>query len=153
MPSFRGFSSEAVEFLRELEENNDRDWFKANRARYEEHLRAPAAALGEDLAALGRPRLFRPWNDTRFHPGPPIKEHVGLAIGHTNLARVSASAQSSKRPRLSCAGCESTSAPPSAPRREPAETSPSAASVVAEACYGRATGGEVVREVLCLCWR
>jgi hypothetical protein len=79
---FRGFSPEAVEFLRELEENNERDWFKANRARYEEHLRAPVAALGEDLAALGRPRLFRPWNDTRFHPGPPIKEHVGLAIGH-----------------------------------------------------------------------
>jgi len=82
VPRFRGFPPEAVEFLRELEDNNDRDWFKANRARYEEHLRAPATALGEDLAALGRTRLFRPWNDTRFHPGPPIKEHVGLAIGH-----------------------------------------------------------------------
>jgi uncharacterized protein (TIGR02453 family) len=80
--SFRGFPPESVEFLRELEENNDRDWFKANRARYEEHLVAPATALGEDLGDLGRPHLFRPWNDTRFHPGPPIKEHVGLAIGH-----------------------------------------------------------------------
>src|SRR5207344_1420054 len=36
----------------------------------------------EALADLGRTHLFRPWNDTRFHPGPPIKEHVGLAIGH-----------------------------------------------------------------------
>jgi uncharacterized protein (TIGR02453 family) len=79
---FRGFPPEAVEFLRELEENNDRDWFKANRTRYDEYLVAPATALGKDLAELGRPRLFRPWNDTRFRPGPPIKEHVGLAIGY-----------------------------------------------------------------------
>src|SRR5207248_3719083 len=80
--AFSGFPPEAVEFLRELEANNDREWFKANRSRYDEHLVAPAAALSDDLAALGRPRLFRPWNDTRFRPGPPIKEHVGLAIGY-----------------------------------------------------------------------
>jgi uncharacterized protein (DUF2461 family) len=43
---------------------------------------APVRALGEDLADLGRPRLFRPWNDTRFHPRPPVKEHVGLAVGY-----------------------------------------------------------------------
>ena len=82
MSEFRGFPPEALEFLRELEDNNDRDWFKANRARYNEYLLGPATALGEDLAELGRPRLFRPWNDTRFRPGPPIKEHVGLAIGY-----------------------------------------------------------------------
>jgi uncharacterized protein (TIGR02453 family) len=82
MPAFRGFPAEAIEFLSELEENNDRDWFKANRGRYDDYLVAPAIALGEDLEDLGRPRLFRPWNDTRFHPGPPIKEHVGLAVGY-----------------------------------------------------------------------
>jgi uncharacterized protein (TIGR02453 family) len=82
MPAFRGFRPAALEFLRELEANNDRDWFKTNRARYDEHVVAPAAALGEDLADLGRPHLFRPWNDTRFHAAPPIKEHVGLAIGY-----------------------------------------------------------------------
>lgn len=43
---------------------------------------APVRALGEDLADLGRTHLFRPWNDTRFHPRPPIKEHVGLAVGY-----------------------------------------------------------------------
>jgi uncharacterized protein (TIGR02453 family) len=80
--AFRGFPPEAIEFLRELEENNDRDWFKANRARYDEYLVAPTTALGADLTELGRPRMFRPWNDTRFRPGPPIKEHVGLAIGY-----------------------------------------------------------------------
>lgn len=82
MPAFRGFPPEAIEFLRELEANNDRDWFKANRARYDEHVVGPATALGEDLSDLGRPHLFRPWNDTRFHAAPPIKEQVGLAIGY-----------------------------------------------------------------------
>jgi uncharacterized protein (TIGR02453 family) len=84
MSGFRGFPPGALDFLRELEDNNDRNWFKANRARYDELLVAPARALGEDLeaAGFGRPHLFRPWNDTRFHPGPPIKEHVGLAVGY-----------------------------------------------------------------------
>jgi len=82
MTAFGGFPEGALEFLTELEANNDRDWFKANRARYDELLVGPATALGEDLADLGRPKLFRPWNDTRFHAAPPIKEHVGLAIGY-----------------------------------------------------------------------
>ena len=73
---------EALEFLRELEANNDRDWFKANRERYDEFLLEPARALGEDLGDFGRPHLFRPWNNTRFRPGPPLKEHLGLAIGY-----------------------------------------------------------------------
>jgi uncharacterized protein (TIGR02453 family) len=82
MSAFRGFPEQAVQFLVELEANNERDWFKANRGRYEEHLLAPAAALAEDLADLGSPHLFRPWNNTRFRPGPPLKEHLGLAIGY-----------------------------------------------------------------------
>ncbi|HEY7935306.1 MAG TPA: DUF2461 domain-containing protein [Solirubrobacteraceae bacterium] len=82
MAAFRGFPAEAIEFLQELEANNDRDWFKANRARYEQFLLSPATALGEDLSDFGAPRLFRPFNDTRFRPGPPIKEHIGLAIGY-----------------------------------------------------------------------
>jgi uncharacterized protein (TIGR02453 family) len=84
MSGFRGFPPGALEFLRELEDNNDRDWFKANRRRYDELLVAPARALGEELeaAGCGRPHLFRPWNDTRFHPGPPIKEQLGLAVGY-----------------------------------------------------------------------
>jgi uncharacterized protein (TIGR02453 family) len=73
---------EALEFLGELEANNDRDWFKANRRRYEEHLVEPARALAERLSDLGQPRFFRPYNDTRFHPRPPIKEQLGVAIGY-----------------------------------------------------------------------
>jgi uncharacterized protein (TIGR02453 family) len=72
---------EALEFLRELEDNNDRDWFKANRARYDAHLVEPARALAERLDHLGKPHFFRPYNDTRFHLRPPIKEQLGVAIG------------------------------------------------------------------------
>jgi uncharacterized protein (TIGR02453 family) len=72
---------EALEFLRELEANNDRGWFKANRARYDAILVDPARELAEGLAHFGEPHMFRPYNDTRFHMRPPIKEHLGVAIG------------------------------------------------------------------------
>ena len=80
--TFTGFPPEAIEFLQELEANNDRDWFKANRSRYDEHLIAPMRLLADDLAPLGRAHMFRPFHDTRFRPGPPIKEQVGLAVGY-----------------------------------------------------------------------
>jgi uncharacterized protein (TIGR02453 family) len=73
---------EALDFLRELEANNDRDWFKANRDRYDAFLIQPAQTLAEQLAHLGQPHLFRPYYDTRFHMRPPIKEQVGVAIGY-----------------------------------------------------------------------
>jgi len=73
---------EALDFLRELEASNDRDWFKANRDRYDGHLVEPARELAAQLGDLGEPHLFRPYNDTRFHMRPPIKEQLGLAIGY-----------------------------------------------------------------------
>jgi uncharacterized protein (TIGR02453 family) len=73
---------EALEFLRDLEANNDRDWFKANRGRYDSYLVEPARELAEGLADFGEPRFFRPYNDTRFHMRPPIKEQLGVAVGY-----------------------------------------------------------------------
>ena len=73
---------EALAFLRELEENNDRAWFQANRHRYDEYLVAPARALAEKLSDLGRAHFFRPYNNLRFRPGPPLKENLGVAIGY-----------------------------------------------------------------------
>ena len=73
---------EALDFLRDLEDNNDRDWFKANRRRYDEHLVAPARELADKLSDLGSPHFFRPYNNLRFRPGPPLKEHLGVAIGY-----------------------------------------------------------------------
>ncbi len=74
---------EALEFLRELEDNNDRDWFRANRARYDDYLVAPARAFAAHVAHLGEPRLFRPYNDARFGNRPPLKEQLGVAIGYS----------------------------------------------------------------------
>ncbi|MGO9888129.1 MAG: DUF2461 domain-containing protein [Solirubrobacteraceae bacterium] len=73
---------EALEFLRDLEDNNDSQWFRANRRRYDEYLVAPARELADKLSDLGRPRFFRPYNNLRFRPGPPIKENLGVAIGY-----------------------------------------------------------------------
>jgi uncharacterized protein (TIGR02453 family) len=73
---------EALEFLRELEANNERAWFKTNRRRYDTYLVQPARELAEQLAHLGELHLFRPYNDTRFHMRPPIKEQLGAAIGY-----------------------------------------------------------------------
>jgi uncharacterized protein (TIGR02453 family) len=73
---------EALEFLRDLEDNNDTDWFRANRARYDQWLVAPARELAEKLSDLGRPHFFRPYNNLRFRPGPPLKEQLGVAIGY-----------------------------------------------------------------------
>jgi uncharacterized protein (TIGR02453 family) len=73
----------ALDFLRELEAHNDREWFKANRRRYDEELLAPARELAEKLGDLGEPHYFRPYNNVRFRPGPPLKEHIAVAIGYS----------------------------------------------------------------------
>ena len=36
----RSFGPELFRFLRELEADNDREWFNSNRSRYEEHVRS-----------------------------------------------------------------------------------------------------------------
>lgn len=73
---------EALEFFRDLEDNNDRDWFRANRRRYDEYVVAPARELTDKLSDLGQAHFFRPYNNLRFRPGPPLKEHLGVAIGY-----------------------------------------------------------------------
>jgi uncharacterized protein (TIGR02453 family) len=73
---------QALEFLRELEDNNDRDWFRENRARYDAQLVEPGRALAASLSHLGEARFFRPYNDARFQQRPPIKEQLGIAIGY-----------------------------------------------------------------------
>src|SRR2546426_4387354 len=68
-PSDRGVGSPpmwppgALDFLRDLEDNNDRDWFKANRGRYDAHLLEPGRELAGRLTDLGEAHFFRPYND------------------------------------------------------------------------------------------
>ena len=46
----RSFGTELFRFLRELEANNNREWFNQNRSRYEEHVREPALQFVADVA-------------------------------------------------------------------------------------------------------
>jgi uncharacterized protein (TIGR02453 family) len=64
---FTGFGKGAVAFFEELEVNNDRDWWHANKARYESEIRGPLELLFADVAdEFGEAKVFRPNRDTRF---------------------------------------------------------------------------------------
>ncbi|MEM1401240.1 MAG: DUF2461 domain-containing protein [Pseudomonadota bacterium] len=50
MSTFQGFPKDTVAFITELAANNSKDWFEANRDRYEESYREPARAFVEAMA-------------------------------------------------------------------------------------------------------
>ena len=80
--AFDGFPMDALRFLQELSENNDKTWFDANKMRYTDGVIANApsfvAALGERLQAEispditydtrtnGAGSMMRIYRDTRF---------------------------------------------------------------------------------------
>lgn len=93
----QSFSPALFAFLRELRENNDRDWFKANKQRYEAAVQEPAlefiAGFAPRLREISRyfvadPRpvggsLFRIYRDTRFGKDKtPYKTHTGIQFRH-----------------------------------------------------------------------
>lgn len=81
--TFEGFGPDALAFLRELRDHNERAWFEANRARWERELRDPMAALVAELEGLFGPGfLFRPYRDLRFTPDRrPYKESIAGGLG------------------------------------------------------------------------
>lgn len=93
----RYFTPELFRFLRDLADNNDRNWFKANQDRYEEHVRQPAldfitdfaeplAAISPHFVADSRTvggSLFRIQRDTRFAKDKtPYKLNTGMHFRH-----------------------------------------------------------------------
>ncbi|MEM6959919.1 MAG: DUF2461 domain-containing protein [Myxococcota bacterium] len=78
---FQGFPKDALAFLAELEKNNNREWFLANKPRYEAVLKAPLEAFVADgERAYGSGKKFRIYQDQRFHKDrPPYKTH-GSAV-------------------------------------------------------------------------
>jgi len=82
------FTRKTLAFLRALKRNNDREWFRARKVDYEQHVRAPMIALlqqlARDLPALApdlvsdpRVCLFRIYRDTRFsNDKRPLKTNV-----------------------------------------------------------------------------
>ncbi len=67
-------------FYAELEQNQTKEWWLANKQRYQERVRGPAeqlvAALGGEFGAL---KIFRPYKDVRFSADKrPYKDHLAL---------------------------------------------------------------------------
>lgn len=91
------FSTQTFNFLDELVVNNNREWFEANKARYEALVREPALdfieAMAPELARFA-PRfradakkvggsLMRVYRDTRFSRNKtPYKTNIGIQFRH-----------------------------------------------------------------------
>ncbi len=99
------FGPELFTFLADLRANNDREWFAANKHRYEEHVLEPALAFVDAFAprlekisphfrADARPSggsLFRIYRDTRFSKDKsPYKTNVGIHFRHERAKDVHA---------------------------------------------------------------
>ena len=84
-------------FLRDLARNNNRDWFEANRSRYEKHLLGPAQQFITEFAPRlrrisrhfdadprpGKGTLFRIYRDVRFSKDKsPYKTWIGIQFRH-----------------------------------------------------------------------
>jgi uncharacterized protein (TIGR02453 family) len=90
----RYFTPESFAFLRELRENNNREWFAQHKQRYEREVRDPALRFISDfgpylsriapkLVADPRRSMFRIYRDTRFsRDKSPYKTHVGIHFFH-----------------------------------------------------------------------
>jgi uncharacterized protein (TIGR02453 family) len=82
------FTRKTLAFLRALKRNNDREWFRARKTEYEQHVRGPMVVLLDQLAndfrafapdLVSEPRvsLFRIYRDTRFSSNKqPLKTNV-----------------------------------------------------------------------------
>jgi uncharacterized protein (TIGR02453 family) len=80
--AFTGFGKGALAFYDDLAANNSRDWWHANKARYEAEVRRPMEELLEDLSReFGEAKLFRPNRDTRFSKDKtPYKTSIAAVI-------------------------------------------------------------------------
>jgi len=90
--TFQGFRPEAVDFLVELAEHNDRAWFQPRKAEYERLLKEPLEALclalddafrahGVPLSADPGRSPFRIYRDVRFSKDKsPYKTHVAASF-------------------------------------------------------------------------
>ncbi len=87
MPDFSTLVPDALGFFDDLAANNSRDWFTANKPRYESAVKGPAEALLAELGARLEgatgtaltPKLFRVHRDLRFSKDKtPYNTHLHL---------------------------------------------------------------------------
>ena len=99
------FSRKTIAFLKELKNNNNREWFNDNKQRYEDDVRTPALEFIEAMApALQKVSpyfeasakkvggsLMRVYRDTRFgHDKTPYKTNIGIHFRHVRAKDVHA---------------------------------------------------------------
>jgi len=99
------FSPESLRFLAELKSNNNRDWFNANKTRYEEDvldvalcfiqsMQDPLADFAPHFTAIPRRiggSLMRVYRDTRFSKNKtPYKTNIGIQFRHEQAKDVHA---------------------------------------------------------------
>lgn len=92
------FTEQTLEFLNALSANNNRDWFEANKHRYDSDVREPALAYIEAMAPhlakvsdsfLAVPKkvggsLMRVYRDVRFsRDKTPYKTNIGIQFRHS----------------------------------------------------------------------
>ena len=99
MPTPLLFSSKTLSFLRSLKRHNDRQWFKANKARYEIHVRQPMITFVDrmesdlhyfapELIANQKQSIYRIYRDTRFSANKtPYKTHIAAIFPHRDLPK------------------------------------------------------------------
>lgn len=93
------FTPASLTYLRQLRRNNRRDWFEANRERYEQHIRLPMRELVDEmdvrLATLApemvgdlKRSIFRIHRDVRFSADKsPYKTHAACWFFHRGAGR------------------------------------------------------------------
>ena len=80
--SFEGFPDEGLVFYEGLEADNSKTYWTRHKADYDAHVKAPMAALLEELAPeFGTAKVFRPYRDVRFsNDKTPYKTHQGAVV-------------------------------------------------------------------------
>lgn len=97
VPRYVGFEKASIEFLEQLAANNNREWFRDNKARYDEQvldvalrfiqsMQDPLATIAPNFTALPQRAggsLMRVYRDTRFsHNKLPYKTNIGIQFRH-----------------------------------------------------------------------
>ena len=87
--AFRGWPAEAISFYADLEADNTKAFWEAHRATYDSAVKAPFAALSEEVAEeFGPLHLFRPHRDVRFSKDKsPYKTAAGAVAEGEGGAR------------------------------------------------------------------
>ncbi len=87
-PESVGLDPDVFAFYAELADNQTKEWWLANKQRYDTHVKAPVERLIDALGGeFGPLKIFRPYTDVRFSADKrPYKDHLGLVTADDSSA-------------------------------------------------------------------